>query len=165
MRLGFNGIWQTCKDAHGLFGTPAGLLNQRTLSQILDTSLLSAWSRALADVTIHSGSYDGLVLPTTGKSLIYLDPPYRDSFTHYSTGFNDTDQIALCDWFIERAKEGHKVLLANRSAVGDSFFTNRLKKYADFTYIDVVYTAGRRKKTESGFEAKVAREFLAISRG
>lgn len=35
---------------------------------------------------------------------------------------------------------------------------------ADFHYFDVIYTAGRRKATAAGYEAKKAREFLAISR-
>lgn len=35
MRLGFNGIWQTCKRSHGLYGTPAGLLNHSSPEQIV----------------------------------------------------------------------------------------------------------------------------------
>ncbi len=162
MRLGFNGIWQTCQGSGGLFGTPAGLLRHRVAEQVFDADLITTWSRALSDVTIHAGSYESLELP--GRALIYLDPPYRHSFTTYSTGFDDADQEALVAWFIAAADAGHRVLLSNRSPVGDTFFEERLGDVADFHYFDVVYTAGRRKRTDDGFEAKPAREILVVSR-
>lgn len=164
MRTGFNGIWQTCKDANGLFATPAGLLNQTKIEQILDKELILTWSTALRNTSIHIGGYDTMKLPTYGKTLIYLDPPYRDSFTNYSTGFSDKDQEKLITWFRQQTAEGHKVLMSNRCVDGDPFFEERLGDIADFHYINVVYTAGRRKNTADGFEAKPARELLIISK-
>jgi DNA adenine methylase len=163
MRLGFNGVWQTCMKSQGLFATPAGLLNQSRAEQIIDEGLIANWSAALSKVAVHTGSYDTLVLPTTGRSVIYLDPPYRHSFTNYATDFDDDAQDALTRWFVEQAAAGHKVLMSNRCLPGDTFFEDRLGEFATIKYIDVVYTAGRRKKTDSGFEAKAAREFLAVS--
>ena len=164
MRLGFNGIWQTCRDSKGLFGTPAGLLGQTSSVQVIDPTLIRNWSNALADVAIHGGSYEKIPLDSKGRSLIYLDPPYRQSFTSYGTGFSDADQEKLIVWFKEQAGAGHKVLLANRDDVGDGFFEQRLSDVADLHWFDVTYTAGRRKKIEGGYAAKKAREFLAISR-
>ena len=163
MKLGFNGIWQTCLDSHGLFGTPAGLLNQDSLKQIVNPELLLAWSKALQTTRIHAGSYETLVLPKK-PSLIYLDPPYRDSFTSYSTGFSDKDQLILIAWYRKQVSAGHKVILANRCVEGDDFFEKLISDIADFHYFDVTYTAGRRKKEEEGYSAKKAREFIAISK-
>jgi len=164
MRTGFNGIWQTCADSAGLFGTPAGLLNQTRLDQIVDRDLVRDWSKALQHTEVHAGSYETMALPDQGRTLFYLDPPYRDSFTTYSTGFSDADQDRLTKWFAGLVGAGHTVLMSNRCVPGDSFFEDRLGDIADFHYIDVVYTAGRRKVTAEGFEAKPAQEILIVSR-
>jgi len=163
MRLGFNGVWQTCVDSHGLFGTPSGLLNHSRAEQVFKPELIRAWSRALQTARIHAGGYQDIPIPEQ-PSLIYLDPPYRDSFTSYGTGFDDGDQKALCGWLRDRHADGHRVLLANRHVEDDPFFENLIGDICDFHYFDVTYTAGRRKKTAGGFEAKSAREFLAISK-
>jgi DNA adenine methylase len=163
MRTAFNGIWQTCKASNGLFGTPAGLLNHRRVEQLLNSALIDAWSVALKSTVIECGSYTHITLPDE-PALIYLDPPYRDSFTDYSTGFGDQEQRDLADWYRDRANEGHTVILANRCVDGDSFFEDLLGDIGDFHYFDVKYTAGRRKSTEEGFQAKSAREFIVISR-
>lgn len=163
MRLGFNGIWQTCADSKGLFGTPAGLLKHTTIEQVVDKPLIRAWAAKLAHVTMHAGSYEDTPIPS-GTALIYLDPPYRDSFTTYGTVFNDTEQKRLAEWYREQVENGHTVILSNRCVEGDTFFEDLIGDIADLHYFDVTYTAGRRKKTEDGFEAKPARELLAISR-
>lgn len=163
MRTGFNGVWQTCIASQGLFGTPAGLLNQTRLSQIVDADAIARWSQALQTAHLHSGSYTGMPLPER-PALIYLDPPYRGSFTTYGTGFSDQDQKTLCAWYRAQAEEGHRVVLANRCVDDDKFFENLIGDIADFHYFDVTYTAGRRKRIADGFEAKAAREFIAVSR-
>lgn len=58
MRLGFNGIWQTCKRSHGLYGTPAGLLNHSSPEQIVKKEQLFGWAESLQNTIIHSGSYE-----------------------------------------------------------------------------------------------------------
>lgn len=160
MRLGFNGIWQTCVESKGLFGTPAGLLNHTKLAQIYDAENLALWAEALSRTEILDGSYEAVDYKRK-NSLVYLDPPYRDSFTSYGTGFNDTDQEKVIAWALAEEAKGAKLLLANRLVEGDNFFETRLGDHAKFHYFDVIYTAGRRKKTAEGFEAKPAREFLA----
>jgi len=164
MRTGFNGLWQESKKANGLFGTASGLLNQTKLEQIIDRELIYSWSNALTQTNIHVGGYDTLPLPESGRTLIYLDPPYRDSFNTYSTGFSDNDQRQLVAWFKAQVSKGHKVIMSNRCVDGDQFFEELLCDVADFYYIDIVYTVGRRKRTADGFEAKPAQEILVVSR-
>lgn len=162
MRLGFNGIWQTCKASNGRFGTPAGLLNHKSIEQVYSRADLKSWSEMLEAAYIQAGSYETLKFNPAG-ALVYLDPPYRDSFTTYGTGFNDDAQRKLVGWALEQSAKGATVLLANRHVEGESFFEDLLPT-AEFHYFDVIYTAGRRKRVEGGFEAKPAREFLAIIR-
>lgn len=160
MKLGFNGIWQTNKKSKGLFATPAGLLNRNSSYDLIKTELIYSWHKALQETAVFSGDYRDVEFPKE-KTLIYLDPPYRDSFTTYSTGFNDSDQRQVVSFMKSCAAEGATVLLANRHVDDDPFFEDLLPE-ASFHYFDVTYTAGRRKRVESGFEAKPAREFLAI---
>lgn len=160
MRLGFNGIWQTCTASKGLFATPAGLLGHTRPGQIIRPGAASAWADALATTTIHAGTYATVALPDRA-AFVYLDPPYRGSHTTYGTGFDDTDQAALVDWARAAARDGHTVALANRCVDGDPFFEELLPD-ATFHYFDVTYTAGRRKQTPAGYHAKAAREFLAV---
>lgn len=161
MRLGFNGIWQTNKKAAGKFATPAGLLQQKDVTQVVDPELLHQWSHHLQHAGLHPVGYDLLPIPSDGKALIYLDPPYRGSFTSYGTVFGDEEQVRLVEWSLLQVAAGHTVLLANRHVEGDGFFEALLPD-ATFHDFDVTYTAGRRKRVEGGFEAKPAREFLAI---
>ena len=161
MRLGFNGIWQTCKSSHGLFGTPAGLLNQTRMEQIINPALIGKWYTILQNAELSSMDYSSIPF-NPHDCLVYLDPPYRGSFTTYGTGFNDDEQMRLCEWSMEQASNGATVLLANRDN-GDGFFEDILGTHAEFHYFDVTYTAGRRRRTEDGdYDAKTAREFLAV---
>lgn len=57
----------------------------------------------------------------SGKALIYLDPPYRHSFTTYGTGFNDDYQKALCEWMITMHDAGNIIMMSNRTEDDDSF--------------------------------------------
>jgi DNA adenine methylase len=69
------------------------------------------------------------------------------------------DEYANGDW--NWPIRGATVLLANRDN-GDGFFEKILGGRGTFHYFDVTYTAGRRKKNDTRYEAKAAREFLAI---
>lgn len=156
MKLGFNGIWQTCKASKGLFGTPAGLLNHTKPEQILDPANIKDWSQRLQGAKLHTGGYQELIIPD--NSFVYLDPPYRDSFTVYGGTFDDNHQRELVRWAKEQAQHS-TVWLANREVEGETFFEELLPD-SNFYYFDVTYTAGRRKKTDGGYEAKKAREFV-----
>jgi len=155
MRTGFNGIWQTCKASKGRFGTPVGLANQKTT--VFDPEIVRTWSRRLARTDIRCGGYDEIRVQR--PSFIFCDPPYRDSFTSYGTAFDDAAQIRLIEWCRQQANEtGSTVWLCNRDA-GDGFFETHAPD-ATLHSFPITYTAGRRKRTEDGFEAKPATELL-----
>lgn len=155
----FNGIWQSCKAANGKFGTPVGLANQTPERGIYDPALLDRWSEALQNVAISAGSYAQVDVPD--GAWVYCDPPYRDSFTSYNTTFGDAEQIALVEWCRRLATEKNCVVwLANRDAE-DGFFDRHAPDAVHHRF-PITYTAGRRKKTEDGFEAKPAVELLLV---
>ena len=158
MKLGFNGIWQTCKDSHGLFGTPAGLLNHVRIDQIVNIPNIMEWHERLAGTELFSTDYRDVKVPE--NSFVFMDPPYRASYTTYGTGFSDVEQVQVIETALEWA-EHSTVWLSNRSLDGDDFFERRLPG-SKFFYFDVTYTAGRRKLTSQGFEALRASEFLCV---
>ncbi len=161
MKTGFNGIWQTNNNTNKRFGTPFGLGNQK--DKVYDREILQWWNKALQKTTILSQDFEDVVKEhTTKDSYVFLDPPYRDSFTKYSTDFDDSDQERVISSLKHCREVGAYGLLSNRDA-NDGFFEDRWEK-EKIEYFNVTYTAGRRKKTEDGsFEAKPAREVLLIS--
>ena len=158
MKLGFNGLWLTCKASNGLYGTSAGLLNHENIDKMVDFDNIREWSVVLGNTRIESKSYQDLTIQPDG-ALIYLDPPYRGSSAMYGTTFGDNEQKELTEWANDMASSGATVLLANR-CTNDTFFETLLPN-ATFNYFDVTYTAGRRKLTKDGYMAVNAREFLA----
>jgi DNA adenine methylase len=154
MKTSFNGIWQTCVDSHGRFGTPAGLVNQK--DRIFDAENIRMWSKALQNTEISSLDYNSLDIPP--NSLIVCDPPYRGSFTSYGTVFDDKEQIRLVKTCKEWKENSNQVYLANREC--DDLFFEGLLPDSKIDKFPVVYTAGRRKKTDDGFSAKKATEIL-----
>lgn len=157
MRTGFNGIWQTCLASGGKFGTPVGLVNKKT--PVFDATAVHAWSGYLKNTDLHVGGYETMNVPL--NAFVFCDPPYRDSFTTYGTGFDDAAQLALVEWCRTlNLEKGCKVWLANRDAE-DGFF-ERCAPDARILRFPVTYTAGRRKRVEDGFEAKPATELLLM---
>jgi DNA adenine methylase len=156
MKTGFNGIFQVNINTNNRFGTPSGLLNQK--DKVFDKDVVLWWNKALQNTTILSGDWKETtsLVKDIPDTFVFLDPPYRGSFTSYGQTFNDNDQTNL----VEFAKkfEHTRVFLCNRD-IEDNFYENILDDLLINKY-PVTYTAGRRKKTEDGFEAKKATEVL-----
>jgi len=166
MKTGFNGIWQINQNTNGRFGTPCGLLNQK--DKVYDRDNVMEWHHALQRCTLLSGDF-GRVLAkvrhelTHQNAFVFLDPPYRGSFTQYGVDFDDEVQQKVIDFLNDSKELGAYVLMSNRD-VGDGFFEARTGDNK-LVYFDVTYTAGRRKKHDDGtFTAKKAREILMIGK-
>jgi len=160
MKTGFNGIWQINKNTNDRFGTPSGLLNQK--DTVYDKQNVMKWHEALQQCELMCGDFQETIkrIGRGSNCYVFLDPPYRGSFTQYGVDFDDRLQEQVITYLEVARMLGSYVLLSNRD-VGDHFFENRSgeNKIVKFP---VTYTAGRRKKTEEGFEAKKATEILMI---
>jgi DNA adenine methylase len=156
MKTGFNGIWQINKNTNGRFGTPKGLLNQK--GSVYDRENILEWNLALQKAIVLTGDYEQTKSMITSDSFVFMDPPYRDSFTQYNVDFNDTEQLRLLDFMEELSNNGSNVWLCNRD--GEDAFWDRNKRNFNIHKFPVTYTAGRRKKTSEGFQAKKAVEIL-----
>lgn len=159
MKTGFNGVWQLNANTNGRFGTPCGLLNQK--DAVYDKENVLLWNKALQNTTICCGDFKNTLSHVNEDTYVFLDPPYRGSFADYGTKSDDQFQEEVIDFLNDCKNNGAYGLLSNRH-IGDNFFIDRLKDNV-LKYFEVTYTAGRRKKTENGFEAKKAIEILMIT--
>lgn len=151
MKTGFNGIYQLNKNTNGRYGTPSGLLNQK--DKVYDRDVINWWHHALQRTEILSGDWKDAVVGLPDDTFYYFDPPYRESFADYGNGFSDESLIELIDFCDSRTN----VMLANRD---DEDWWKDKRRSLFHINIPVTYTAGRRKKTEDGYEAKQAQEIL-----
>jgi DNA adenine methylase len=156
MKTGFNGIFQINKNTNGRYGTPAGLLNQ--VDKVYELDVVKWWNQALQNTEITSGDWKECLkqVPDADNTFVFLDPPYRDSFTSYGQEFDDEQQEKLIKYV--RSRKLSTAFLCNRDAE-DGWFEERLGNLI-MDKFPVTYTAGRRKQTEEGFEAKQATEVL-----
>jgi DNA adenine methylase len=152
MKTSFNGIWQINGNTNGRYGTPCGLLNQTT--EVYNKENVQEWHVALRSVVIRSEDWANVV--QDDGSFIFCDPPYRGGFTKYGQIFGDDQQIALVE-FGKHLRWSH-IFITNRD-IGDGFFELH-RGPLHLERFNVTYTAGRRKRTDTGFEAKPAVEVL-----
>ena len=160
MKTGFNGIWQINKNTNGRYGTPAGLLNQK--DKVYDKDNVLLWNEALQRCTLTSVDFSETLSQVGEGSYVFLDPPYRGCFTNYDTQSDDEFQKKVVEHFHSCASQGAHAMLSNRK-LDDGFF-EALKGEALLVDFPVTYTAGRRKKTDTGFKAKKAVEVLMVSK-
>ena len=159
MKTGFNGIWQINKNTNGRFGTPSGLLNQK--DKVYDKENVLVWATALRRCKLLTGDFQQTIGEATPDSFVFLDPPYRGSFTQYGVDFDDNLQESTIKFLNDLTDLGAYAMMSNRD-VGDNFFESR-QGSNKIVYFDVTYTAGRRKKNADGsHSAKKAKEILMI---
>ena len=159
MKTGFNGIWQINKNTNGRFGTPSGLLNQK--DKVYDKENVLDWARALRRCKLLTGDFQQTIGEATPNSFVFLDPPYRGSFTQYGVDFDDKLQESTIKFLNDLTGIGAYAMMSNRD-VGDNFFESR-QGSNKIVYFDVTYTAGRRKKNADGSHSdKKAKEILMI---
>ena len=140
LKVNFIGWWKAYNYAHGRYSPPPGLLTQKR--DFMDEENLWAHAKFFQyKCEIQNVDFQ-LVDDIDDTCFVYLDPPYRDSSTTYTNdGFDEHDQIRLCEYFKECDAIGAKVALSNKE-VGDGFFNDHLGKY-NLNIFDAKYTAGR----------------------
>ena len=134
-------------------------MNQK--DKVYDKDNVLEWSTALQRCTLMVGDFRETLSAATPNSYVFLDPPYRGSFTQYGVDFDDDLQESVIKFLNDLTHKGAYVMMSNRD-IGDSFFESR-QGNNKIIYFDVTYTAGRRKKNADGtHSAKKAREILMI---
>ncbi len=138
-RTCFNGLYRV--NRKNQFNVPIGSYKK---PQICHKENLLAVSNALQKVEILNGDYAQTLHYAKGKTLFYLDPPYKplnetSSFTAYGKdGFDDSEQVRLAEFCQQLDMLGHHWILSNSDVKGcdpkNNFFDNL---YAQFNILRV----------------------------
>ena len=125
----FNGLWRT--NSKGEFNTPFGRpINLNKEPNIYDRDNIIKLSELIRDVEFKCGDYKDVIGEyITGDVLVYMDPPYRGTWSDYSKeSFEEKEQIELSHYMKELKDRGFLVIQSN-SKCDDGFFE---KYYKDF---------------------------------
>jgi len=134
-RTCFNGLFRV--NQKGEFNVPYGKYKN---PEICNSDNLNNVSALLKTTRIVSGDFTKCRTFVDKTTFVYFDPPYRplnqtSSFTSYTkSGFSDTDQVRLVEFFRELDRKGAKVMLSNSDPrnqdPNDTFFDDH---FSDFT--------------------------------
>lgn len=125
----FNGLWRT--NSKGEFNTPFGKpTNLDREPNIYDKNniiLLSEWIKGVE--FICRDYKDVIGDDVSGDVLVYMDPPYRGTWTDYSKeSFGEQEQIELSHFMKDLKDRGFYVIQSN-SKCNDDFFEKHYKEF------------------------------------
>ncbi len=119
----FNGLYRL--NSKGFFNVPFGFYKNPSF---YDEENILSCSKCLQNVEIVSCDFLKIENYLSGKSFIYLDPPYRpitktSSFNNYSgKSFSDSEQERLATFIKILSAKDHQILLSNSYDESDYFF-------------------------------------------
>jgi DNA adenine methylase len=128
----FNGLWRT--NSKGEFNTPFGKpINLDRNPNIYDKNNIILLSNWIKDVEFICCDYKDVI----GDVLVYMDPPYRGTWTEYSKeSFGEKEQIELSQYMKDLKDRGFYVIQSN-SKCNDDFFEKHYKDFEIKTLDDV----------------------------
>ena len=116
----YSGMYRTGKRYPGRFNTSHGFGAEKPAFYHPDN--LRAASRVMQTWTLSSGDFAALLDQVDADTFVYLDPPYRDTYTGYTdAGFCEQDQLRLVEFFDAAAARGAQVVYTNKDT-GDGFY-------------------------------------------
>ena len=125
----FNGLWRT--NSKGEFNTPFGRpINLNKEPNIYDRDNIIKLSELIRDVEFKCGDYKDVIgEDITGYVFVYMDPPYRGTWSDYSKeSFGEKEQIELSHYMKELKDRGFLVIQSN-SKCDDGFFEEYYKDF------------------------------------
>lgn len=125
----FNGLWRT--NSKGEFNTPFGKpTNLNKDPNIYDKNNIVNLSELIKDVEFVCRDYKDVIGDyVTGDVLVYMDPPYRGTWTDYSKeAFGENEQIELSNYMKNLKDRGFFVIQSN-SKCNDGFFEEHYKEF------------------------------------
>lgn len=125
----FNGLWRT--NSKGEFNTPFGTpTNPNREQTIYEKEHINKLSKLIVNVEFICRDYKDVISNTlNGDVLIYMDPPYRGTWTGYSKEtFGEQEQIELSHYMKELKDRGFYVIQSN-SKCDDGFFEEHYKDF------------------------------------
>ena len=125
----FNGLWRT--NSKGEFNTPFGQpKNQNLNPKIYNIDNIIGLSKLIKNVEFVCCDYKDVIGDDViGDVLVYMDPPYRGTWTEYSKeSFGEKEQIELSQYMKDLKDRGFYVIQSN-SKCNDGFFEEYYKEF------------------------------------
>ena len=125
----FNGLWRT--NSKGEFNTPFGMpTNLNKDPNIYDREHIMNLSKLISGVEFVCRDYKDVIgEDISGDVLVYMDPPYRGTWSDYSKeAFGEKEQIELSHYMNELKDRGFYVIQSN-SKCNDNFFETYYKEF------------------------------------
>ncbi len=129
----FNGIWR--ENASGKMNTPAGSAAKAGRTKLPTCNELEDYSRMLRTAEFECCDFELAINMAGPYDVLYVDPPYYDTFTDYSKGgfgVKDQERLALA---LYRAGQRGATFLAHNS-YQDSLATSPEEAGVRYWYSD-----------------------------
>jgi DNA adenine methylase len=125
----FNGLWRT--NSKGEFNTPFGKpMNLDREPNIYDKNNIMLLSNWIKGVEFICRDYKDVIGDdVAGDVLVYMDPPYRGTWTDYSKeAFGEQEQIELA-YYMKKLKDRGFFVIQSNSKCNDGFFEEHYKEF------------------------------------
>ena len=140
----FNGLYR--ENSKGEFNVP---FNGKLTGGSFDAEHLREVSKQIHDVMFLNGDFEDCVWHADKGDFIFIDSPYADSFTDYtSAGFSEFDHRRLAKKFKELSDKGCYCMLTNH----DTPLIRELYKDYNIKVIDVRRSINRNGNDRKGKE-------------
>lgn len=140
----FNGLYR--ENSKGEFNVP---FNGKLTGGSFDAEHLREVSKQIHDVMFMNGDFEDCVYYADKSDLVFLDPPYDNSFTDYtSAGFERDQQVRVANMFKKLSDKGCYCMLTNH----DTPLIRDLYKDYNIKVIDVRRSINRNGNDRKGKE-------------
>lgn len=121
-KCGYNGMYR--ENSNGKFNIPFGKMKN---PKICDEFLLRKINNSLKDVHVACCGYDSILDVVEKDDLVYLDPPYHETFTDYTNNkFGENEQKELKE-FVDKLNSKDVYFILSNSAT--DFIKDLYKDY------------------------------------
>lgn len=113
-KTGFNGLYRV--NSSGKFNVPFNKKEKITISTLCNQANITRMSEYLTnnDIIITNGDFETTINQAVEGDFIFVDSPYDDSFTNYSsTGFGRDEHIRLSESLTRASARGVKWMTTN----------------------------------------------------
>jgi DNA adenine methylase len=123
----YSGMYRTGKEYPGRFNTSHGFGEEKP--GFYKPANLRAAAKLLTTWQLTSGDFADTLDTVDADTFVFLDPPYRETYTGYTgDGFDEADQLRVVKYFHDAASRGATVVYTNKD-LGDDFYDTHFGAY------------------------------------
>lgn len=145
----YNGMYR--ENSKGGFNIPFGKMKNPV---ICDIEGLTNFKNLFQNVHVSCRGYDNI--SPNSKDLVYMDPPYHQTFTNYNkNAFGEDEQTRLKNFIDELTKKGVYVILSN----SDTDFIRGLYKDYNLIELSTAYSIGGKNASRGNRKELLIKNF------